>query len=89
MDGPDHLECVDNDEHCVRVLNQERVQLLLQPPAQHCTFCTEVYVGRCILGDLKQPVLDPKDRILQAEVECGTTPGWHVPYRLSPGHRNR
>ena len=53
-----HLQSVDNDQYRVRVFVKEGAELLLQPFAQNVALGREVDIGRDILRDLQQPVLD-------------------------------
>ena len=89
MDRTDHLQGVNDDQHCVGVCDDECVHLFLQPLADEGALRAEVDAVWCVLCDLKQPVLDAEDRILQAEIEGGTLLGGHVPDRFSLSHRHR
>lgn len=88
VDGADHLEGVDNDQHGVRVFRKEILQLFLQSPAQESGLGGEVDGGRRVLRNVQQPVLDAELGVLQAEIEGGALPDGHPPDRLSLGHRH-
>ena len=84
-----HLQGIDDDQHGVGVCGDECVHLFLQPLADEGALRAEVDAAWCVLGDLKQPVLDAEDGILQTEIEGGALLGGHVPDRFSLGHRHR
>ena len=86
VDWADHLQGVDDDQHGVRVSGEKCFYLFLQPLANEGTLGTEVDTAWCVLGDLKQPVLNAEDGIFQTEIESGALPGGHVPHRFSLGH---
>ena len=86
VDRTDHLQGVDNDQYGVGVGGEKCFRLFLQPLTDEVALGTEVDAVRCVLGDLKQPVLDAEDGVLQTEIEGGTLPGGHVPHRFSLGH---
>ena len=88
MEGADHLKSVDDDQHRVQVFRQKSLHLLLEPPAQNGALRAEVDVGRGVLRDLKQAVLDAEHGVLQAEVEGGALPGGQPldPLPLGHGH---
>ena len=86
MDGPDHLQCVDDDQHRSGMLRHEGFDLLLQSLPDGSTLRAEVNVWRCILRDLEQSILNAEDRVLQAEIEGGALPGVHPPDRFSLGY---
>ena len=69
----DHLKCVNDDQHDVRMFPRKCVHLFLQSLANGSTFRTEVDAVRSLLGDFKEPILDAEDRIFQAEIE-GSAP---------------
>ena len=85
----DHLQGVNDDQYGVWVSGKECVHLFLQPLTDEGALRAEVDAVWCVLCDLKQPVLDAEDRILQAEIEGGTLLGGHVPDRFSLSHRHR
>ena len=89
MDRTDHLQRVDDDQHRIWMGGEEYFHLLLQPLADGRALRTEVDAVRRVLGDLKQPVLDAKDGVLQAEVEGGAPLHAHPPDRFALGHRHR
>ena len=89
MDRTDHLQGVNDDQHCVRVVREKCVHLFFQPLTDERTLCAEVDAAWCVLCDLKQPVLDAEDGILQTEIECGALLGGHVPDRFSLGNCHR
>jgi hypothetical protein len=86
VDRTDHLQGINDDQYCVWVGSKKCFHLFLQPLANEGALGTEADAVRCILCDLKQPVLNAEDGILQTEIECGTLPGGHVPGRFSLGH---
>ena len=89
MEGADHLKSVDDDQHRIQVFRQKSLHLLLEPPAQNGALRAEVDVGRGVLRDLKQAVLDAEYGVLQAEVEGGALPGGQPPDLLPLGHGHR
>jgi len=84
----DHLQRVDDDQHRVGVLREERAELFLQTLANGVTVGGEVDAGRSILRDLKQAVLDAEGGVLQAEVERGTLFHAHAPNGFALRHRD-
>lgn len=81
----DHLERVDDDEHRVGVLREERFELLLQTFAEDERLGTEVDVGRRVICDLVEPVLDAERGVLQAEVERRAAFCRHAPNGFALG----
>ena len=86
VDGADHLQRIDEDQNSIRVSYEEALHLLLQPLADGSALRTEMDAVRRVLCDLKQPVLDAEDGVLQTEIESGALLGGHVPHRFSLGH---
>ena len=84
----DHLQRVDDDQHRVGVLREERAELLLQALAKGVAVCREVDVGGGVLRDLEQTVLDAEGGILQAEVERGALLHAHAPDSFALCHRD-
>ena len=68
---------------------EECFHLLLQSLTDEVALGTEVDAAWCVLRDLKQPVLDAEDGILQTEIEGGALLGGHVPDRFSLGNCHR
>ena len=89
VDRTNHLQGVDDDQYGVWVSGKECVHLFLQPLTDERTLRAEVDAVWCVLGDLKEPILDAEDRILQTEIECGALLGAHVPHRFSLGNCHR
>ena len=89
MDRTDHLQGVDDDQHGVRMSGEEYFHLFLQSLTDEGALGTEVDAVWCILGDLKEPVLDTENGILQTEIERGALLSGHVPDWFSLGHRHR
>ena len=85
----DHLQRVDDDQHCVRMFGEECAELLLQTLADGSALRTEMDAVRRVLCDLEEAVLDAKDGVLQAEIEGGALLHAHSPDRFSLGHRHR
>ncbi len=69
VDRTDHLQGVDDDQHCVGVCGDKCVHLFLQPLADEGALRAEVDAVWCVLCDLKEPILDAVDGILQTEIE--------------------
>ena len=86
MDGPDHLQCVDDDQHRSGMLRHEGFDLLFQPLSDGSALRAEVDAVWRVLSDLEQSILNAEDRVLQAEIEGGTLFGGHVPDRFSLGY---
>ena len=84
----DHLQRVDDDQHRVGVLREERAELFLQTLAESVTVGGEVDVGWGVLRDLKQTVLDAEGGVFQAEVECGALLHAHAPDGFALRHRD-
>ena len=84
----DHLQRVNDDQHRVGVLREERAELFLQPLAKGVTVGGEVDVGWGVLRDLEQAVLDAEGGILQAEVERGALLHAHAPDGFALRHRD-
>ena len=85
----DHLQRVDDDQHRVGVLSEERAELFLQTLTKGIAVGGEVDAGGSVLRDLKQTVLDAESRVLQAEVERGTLLHAHTPNGIALCHRDR
>ena len=85
----DHLQCVNDDQHCVGMLREERAELFLQPLAKGVAAGGEVDAGGGVLRDLKQAVLDAEGGVLQAEVERGSLLHAHAPDGFALRHRDR
>ena len=83
VDWSNHLQGIDDDQHGVGVCGEECFYLLLQSLTDERALCAEVDAVRCVLGDLKEPVLDTENGVLQTEVEGGTLFGGHIPDRFS------
>ena len=87
--GPsDHLQCVDDDQHRVRVFVKEGAELFLQPFAQNVALGREVDIGGGILRDLEEPILDAEGGVLQAEIERSALLHRHPPDRFALGHHD-
>lgn len=89
VDWSNHLQGIDDDQHGVGVCGEECFYLLLQSLTDERALCAEVDAVRCVLGDLKEPVLDTENGVLQTEVEGGTLFGGHIPDRFSFGYCHR
>ena len=89
VDRTDHLQGIDNDQHGVGVCGDKCVHLFLQPLTDEGTLRAEVDAVWCVLGDLKESILDAEDGILQTEIEGGALLGGHVPDRFSLGNCHR
>ena len=89
VDRADHLQRVDDDQHRIWMGGEECFHLFFQPLADGRALHTEVDAVRRVLGDLKEPVLDAEDGVLQAEVEGGAPPHAHPPDRFALGYRHR
>ena len=85
----DHLQCVDDDQHRVGVLREERAELFLQTLTKGIAVGGEVDVGGGVLRDLEQAVLDAEGGILQAEVERSALLHAHAPNGFALRHRDR
>ena len=83
-----HLQRVDDDQYRVRVGGEECFHLLLQPLSNEGALRAEVDAAWCVLGDLKEPVLDTENGILQTEVESGALLHGHPPDRFALGHHD-
>ena len=84
----DHLQCVDDDQHRVGMLREERAELFLQTIAKGIAVGSEVDAGRSVLRDLEQAVLDAEGGVLQAEVERGALLHAHAPDGIALRHRD-
>ena len=84
----DHLQCVDDDQHRVGMLREERAELFFQPLAESVTVGGEVDVGWGVLRDFEQAVLDAEGGVLQAEVERGALFHAHAPNGFALRHRD-
>ena len=89
VDRTNHLQGVNDDQHGVGVCGDKCVHLFLQSLTDEVALGTEVDAAWCVLRDLKQPVLDAEDGILQTEIEGGALLGGHVPGRFSLGNCHR
>ena len=89
VDWANHLQGVHNHQHRVGILSQEVFHLLLQPLPDGGTVRTEVDTVWCVLGDLKETILDAEDRVFQAEIQGRPLPHRHSPDGFSFGHRHR
>ena len=89
VDRTDHLQGVNDDQHCVGMCGDECVHLFLQPLADEGALRAEVDAVWCVLSDFKESILDAEDGILQTEIEGGALPGGHVPDRFSLGNCHR
>ena len=87
--SPDHLERVDDDQRCARMLRQELPQLFLQPIPQDAALGAEVHVGRRVLRHIEQPILDAELGVFQAKVESRTLLRPHPPDGFTLGNRDR
>ena len=83
-----HLQRVDDDQYRVRMGSEEYFHLLLQPLSNEGALRAEVDAAWCVLGDLKEPVLDTENGILQAEVESGALLHGHPPDRFALGYHD-
>lgn len=83
-----HLQRVDDDQYRVRMGSEECFHLLLQPLSNEGALRAEVDAAWCVLGDLKEPVLDTENGILQAEVESGALLHGHPPDRFALGYHD-
>ena len=84
----DHLQRIDDDQHRVWVLREERAELFLQTLTKGIAVGGEVDVGGGVLRDLEQAVLDAEGGILQAEVERGALLHAHAPDGFTLCHRD-
>jgi len=84
----DHLQRVDDNQHRVGVLREERTELFLQTLAKGIAVGGEVNAGRSVLRDLKQAVLDAEGGVLQAEVERGALFHAHAPDGITLRHHD-
>ena len=89
VDRTDHLQRVDDDQHRIWMGGEEYFHLLLQPLTNGRALRTEVDAAWRVLGDLKEPVLDAKDGVLQAEVERSAPLHAHPPDEFTLGHGHR
>ena len=83
-----HLQRVDDDQYRIRVGSEECFHLLLQPLSNEGALRAEVDATWRILGDLKEPVLDTENGILQAEIESGALLHRHPPDGFALGHHD-
>ena len=83
-----HLQRVDDDQYRIRVGSEECFHLLLQPLTDEGALRAEVDAAWCVLGDLKEPVLDTENGILQAEIERGALLHGHSPDGFALGHHD-
>jgi len=84
----DHLQRVDDDQHCVGMLREECAELFLQTLTKGIAVGGEVDVGGGVLRDLKQAVLDAEGGVLQAEVERSALLHAHAPDGIALRHRD-
>ena len=84
----DHLQRVDDDQHRVGVLSEERAELFLQTFTKGIAVGGEVDAGGSVLCNLEQAVLDAEGGILQAEVERGALLHAHAPDGFTLRHRD-
>ena len=82
------MQRVDDDQHRVGMLSEERTELFLQALAKGVAVGREVDVGGGVLRDLKQAVLDAEGGVLQAEVERGALFHAHAPNGFALRHRD-
>ena len=75
----DHLQRVDDDQHCVRMFGEECAELLLQTLAQNVALGSEVDIRGSVLRDLEQSVLNTERGVLQAKIERRTLLYRHTP----------
>ena len=68
--------------------SEECFHLLLQPPSNEVALRAEVDAAWCVLRDLKEPVLDAENGILQAEIEGGALLHGHPPDQFALGHHD-
>ena len=84
----DHLQRIDDDQHRVGVLREERAELFLQTFTEGVAVGGEVDAGGGVLRDLEQAVLDAEGGVLQAEVERGALLHAHAPDGFALRHRD-
>ena len=82
------MQRVDDDQHRVGMLSEERTELFLQALAKGVAVGREVDVGGGVLRDLKQAVLDAEGGVFQAEVERGALLHTHAPDGFALRHRD-
>ena len=82
------MQRVDDDQHRVGMLSEERTELFLQALAKGVAVGREVDVGGGILRDLEQTVLDAEGGVFQAEVERGALLHTHAPDGFALRHRD-
>ena len=61
------------------MLCEKDMQLVFQTFTEHTAVRCEVDIGRSVLGDFKQAVLNTQCRIFQAKIQCSSLLHRHSP----------